>query len=548
MSVRTRLALIAVVSISALVTLVAYNASRLFQQSTNLRNESSTGRLGGEASLPLFYGIQTERKLSAVYLAAPSASARAALDKQRQQTDQAVTSFRQLSGTTLPVQERRKFEFVEKIYTQLDDLAAVRGQADGRTGDPDQTVAYYTSVIVGLIEFYQALSAMDDPALTLETRPLVGLFWASDALSQEDMLIAEAQASGQMSPEHRVAFAEAYGTQSVMYDKWIAPYLTGTDQAAYTKIVQSAAWRSKTRIEKVVIDAPTSSVSGVVEDLPRAVDDWDGACGPVAGEIAKLNLARTQGLLEHGFQRADQVRSQVLWQVGGSLAAVVVIAVMIVWNIVSIVRRIKALRTGTLESSKRLSAAVARLQAGEHVDVDAEFPAGPWRQDEFGTLEEARAGEQRTAVDLAVAQARDRGGFTGFVAATAGRSLNLVEGQLRELDRLEKKYGKDTEVLKELFGLDRIAVRTRRNLDDLLTLADANHVQPYVQPRTLIQLVEDAVGEAEDHERVEPTISHRQGVKAQAVNALMHIIAALVTAKPARLTPRASRSRRQPDS
>ncbi|WPB96059.1 hypothetical protein [Streptomyces malaysiensis] len=77
--------------------------------------------------------------------------------------------------------------------------------------------------MVKMIEFYQELSAMDDPQLTLETRPLVGLFWTSDGLSQEDILIAEARASGPITAEHRIAFARAYSTQRVVHERWSAP-------------------------------------------------------------------------------------------------------------------------------------------------------------------------------------------------------------------------------------------------------------------------------------------------------------------------------------
>lgn len=84
---------------------------------------------------------------------------------------------------------------------------------------------------------------MDDARLTAETRPLVGLFWASEGLSQQDMLIPRARARGRMTAGERTAFAEAYGTQKVVYERWIAPYLPARDRTAYERIVTSDAWK-----------------------------------------------------------------------------------------------------------------------------------------------------------------------------------------------------------------------------------------------------------------------------------------------------------------
>ncbi|WP_060954449.1 sensor histidine kinase [Streptomyces hygroscopicus] len=528
MTVLFRLVLVAVVAITALLALVAVNAVRDWQQHTNLRNDSATGELGGEASLPLFVGAQAERRLTAVYLASPTASHKEALEEQRSATDEGIESFRHLSGSELQAEHRHKWMFVERVYKELDRLEKVRSQADDRAGNPDAVTGYYTDLIVKMIEFYQELSAMDDPQLTLETRPLVGLFWASDGLSQEDMLIAEARASGRMTAGHRTAFAQAYGTQRVMYQRWIAPYLPAKDKAAYDRIIDSEAWKTKERLEKAVINAPTLDGSGAIQELPAELDQWDAAYQKISRQIAGLNLSRTQGLLAHGYQRADEVGTQVMWQVGSSLAAVVLIAALIAWIIVPVMRRINTLRASALEARERLPAVVDRLQKGERVDIDREFPVTPGRPDEFGALETAMAAAHRAAVEQAAAQAGDRQGFAAFVGATASRSMNLVEKQLELLHALEKKYGENTVALEEFFELDNTGVRARRHLDNLLALAEVGHAQPYLYPRALNTLVQDAAGETEGYKRVDNEISHRHGVKPHVVNALILAIAALV--------------------
>ncbi|WP_078078952.1 nitrate- and nitrite sensing domain-containing protein [Streptomyces niveus] len=527
LSVRARLVLVATIAVTALVALMAVNAARDWEQQDALRKDSTTGELGGEASLPLFVGVQAERRLTGVFLADPTKANRAALEKQRVITDEGVASFRHLSGSELEVSQRHKWSYVERVYHELDGLARVRAQADDRAGNSEDVTGYYTGLLVTMIEFYQALSAMDDAQLTAETRALVGLFWASEGLSQQDMLIAQARARGRMSAGERVAFAEAYGAQRVMYERWIAPYLPAPDKAAYERIVAGDAWKTKERVEEALISAPTADASGVVEDLPRELDRWDEAHRPLAQQIGALNLARTQGLLAHGYERADEVRDQVLWQIAGSLAAILAIAALIVWIIRSITRRLEELQATAAESAERLPFLIGRLQQGQQVHSGVEFPSPAERGDEFGGVERALAAASAMTVEIAARQAGDRRGFATFVAATSRRALNLVEGQLAQLAVLEKKYGKDTDLLGDLIGVDHRGSQTRRHLDNLLTLSGAPS-EPYTEPRSLASLIDDAAAETGTPLRVGNRFFANVWVRPEAVNDVIHMLAALL--------------------
>lgn len=554
LTVRTRLALIAVVAIGALLSLVAVNASRAWEQQTNLRNDSATGRLGGEASLPLFSGAQTERKLTAAYMTKPTPEAKKALDKQRRKTDKGIASFRHLSGSKLKVEQRHKYAYVKRVYKQLDKLDGIRDQADKQAGKVDDVVGYYSGIISRLIEFYQELSAMDDGDLALETRPLVGLFWASDALAMEDTLIAEARAAGHMSARHRTAFAEAYGTQRVMYQRWIAPYLPAKDKATYDKITDSGAWRQKKRVEYAIVNARTlepkdsasqsaadgnstdgdsssahtSKVASSGSALPNATRTWDDTYQQLAQQIGALNLSRTQGLLQHGFQRADQIRTQALWQMGGSVAAILVIALLIIGIIRSITSRLRTLQDSTERSARKLPEVVQQLQDGQSIDIDTEFPQPRPRRDEFAHLEVAFTAAQRTAAEQAVAQVGDRQGFAGFVSATSARSVNLVERSLDLLEELQKKHGEDIPLLRDLIHVDRASVAVRRHLDNMQTLASRGYAEPYTDPKALVDLVNDAAVETDDPERVSNQITAHTWVKPGVVNGVIHVVAALL--------------------
>ncbi|TFI27157.1 nitrate- and nitrite sensing domain-containing protein [Streptomyces sp. 4R-3d] len=527
LTVRARLVLVATVAVTALVVLVAVNAARDWEQQDALRNDSTTGELGGEASLPLFVGAQAERRLTAVYLADPTKANRAALEEQRAVTDRGISSFRHLSGSELEISERHKWEYVVRVYDKVDSLAGVRQRADTRAGPADEVTGYYTGLLVAMIEFYQALSAMDDAQLTVETRVLVGLFWASEGLSQQDMLIAQARARGRMSAGERVAFAEAYGTQRVMYERWIAPHLPAKDWAAYERIVASDAWKTKERVEEALISAPTADASGAVEELPQELEQWDGAYGPLAQQLGALNLSRTQGLLAHGYERADEVRDRAVWQVVGSLAAVVLIALLITGVIRSVTRRLRAMQSLAEETAERLPELVGRLQQGHHVEAAIEIPQLSGRRDEFTGVERGLSSMLAMTIEMAARQAADRRGFAGFVAATTARALNLVNGQLDTLSALQLKYQQDAAVVGDLIDVDHRGSQARRHLDNLLSLAGAVQ-QTYTEPKSLAALVQDAAAETHAPTRVKNKVSANVWIGPGAVNDVLHVVSALL--------------------
>lgn len=526
LTVWARLVLVAVVAIAALFTLVAVNASQDWQQQRNLRNDSATGRLGGEASLPMYVSFQEERKRTAVFLAQPTRASKAALLKQRQITDAGIASFRHLSGSRLETDQRHRWSYVERIYKQVDRIKSVRRAVDDQAGAADAATDYYTGVVNQMIEFYQALSAMDDGQLTLETRPLVGLFYASDALAQQDMLIAQARASGSLTPARRIAFASAYGSQSVMYERWISPYLPPKDKTTYGRLTSSAAWTTLQRGQRSVLNAPGQPQDGSVQTLPAALDEWDAAYGQVAPQIAALNLSRTQGLLAHGFQRANEIRDQVIWQLALSSVAVVLIALLIIWVIRSIRTGLVNLRVRTEEGAYRIQELVGRIRRGEKFDPQQDFPV-PTPRDEFGFVHMALVHSQQIAAEQAGAQAADRRGFDHFVSVTTARTLSRVHRALGALEDLMKRFEDNTELTKLLIALDGMIVAVRRHQENLQGLTDQGLSAPYSTPKPLVDLVSDMAVETGSPRRIHNEVTSEFVVAPRYVLPVLRVLAAL---------------------
>ncbi|MFF2650701.1 nitrate- and nitrite sensing domain-containing protein [Streptomyces sp. NPDC058045] len=529
MTVRTRLFVLAFVAIATLLGLVVTNAVPAWHRQQALRNDATTGRLGGEASLPLFAGTQAERKLTAVYLAHPTAAAKRDLRQQRARTDAGLASFRKLSGTELRTDQRHRWEYVEAVYHQLDRLPRVRQQVDARTGGADEATDYYTGLVTSMIAFYQALSAMDDGPLTLETRPLVGLFHASDALARQDMLLTQARASGSMTAAHRVAFAEAYGTQQVMYEKWIAPYLPASEKKLYGQITTSKEWGQLQAAQRSVIAPPTDDLGKQQIGDEALLAKWDAAYAKSSVRFADLNLQRTQGLLAHGMERADEIRTGVLVQGAVLLAAILAIAGLIVWLIRSISARLRELRRQTEDGARRLPQVVSRLRRGELIDVEAEFPDPP-QADEFGHVAAALVEAQRTAVRQAGAQAADRRGIGAFVATATERTLGHINRGLGYLDKAMNRREVDPELLTDLIRIDGSVAAARRHQEHVGVLAAGTVDQRnlYTEPKSLLDLANDAAVETGMPGRVENQITDTAYVSPQHVAAVVAVTAALL--------------------
>ncbi|MCX4682211.1 nitrate- and nitrite sensing domain-containing protein [Streptomyces sp. NBC_01433] len=526
-TVRARLVLVAVITVAALIGAVAVNAWPDWQRQDSLRRDSATGRLGGEASLPLFVGAQTERKLTAAYLAHPTAATKEALAKQRRLTDQGIASFKTLSGTTLKTDERQRWEYVQDIYTRLEKLPQTRQGVDARTGTTDAATGYYTDLIARMIAFYQALSAMDDGPLALETRPLVGLFWASDALAQQDTLLAASLPSGGMSSAHRTAFASAFGTQRVMYERWIAPYLPAKEKAQYDAIISSADWKSLLRAEQSVINAPGDG--GADLGNIAALRDWDGTYARVSQKVAALNLARTQGLLAHGFQRADEIRAQVLWLVGASLLAIMVITALIIGLLRTVIRRSRQVSEQAMAvAEEHLPAIVTALQHGQPADISILPDQPPLVGDEFTRIESAVHSLARQAADSALTVSQERVGFQRFTAMAATRASGLTRNLLADLDTLQQRYDSDRELVTGLYALEYTATRERRLLENLLVLSGGWLDEGSDRPVYIADIVMSAIGESDGMGRTKDDVRAQAWIQAGAAPELIHLLAELI--------------------
>lgn len=225
---------------------------------------------------------------------------------------------------------------------------------------------------------------------------------------------------------------------------------------------------------------------------------------------------------------ARQLRDTLL--VAGAIATVLLSAVLISLLVGrSVARGMRQLRGQALRIAQvDLPLTLQRLRTVDRpigtIDVP---PAVIDSQDEIGELAEAFVAVHRSAVDVAVEQAMMRRNVNAMFVNLARRSQVLVERQLELLDDLEREES-DPDQLENLFKLDHLAARMRRNDESLLVLAGTESTRRWNRPVGLGAVLLAASAEIEQYQRVRHENRTDLHVVGHAVGDLVHLFAELL--------------------
>ncbi|GAA2803568.1 hypothetical protein GCM10010441_30370 [Kitasatospora paracochleata] len=213
----------------------------------------------------------------------------------------------------------------------------------------------------------------------------------------------------------------------------------------------------------------------------------------------------------------------------------VLVAAVLVWSLTQGHRTARAL-TDRVEDLREQARAVAeaelpevvrRLQAGELLPAPA--PRGPRRPDadEVEQVAEALDAVRRTAVGAVVRQAHGREGTKKVFLNIARRTQVLIHRQINMLDALEREH-EEPELLRELFAVDHLATRMRRNAENLVILGGALPARRWRNAVPVVNVLRSAVSETENYARVAVQGVPRVSLSGQAVADVIHLTAELI--------------------
>ena len=134
---------------------------------------------------------------------------------------------------------------------------------------------------------------------------------------------------------------------------------------------------------------------------------------------------------------------------------------------------------------------------------------------------------QRSVVRLAVEQAVLRRNTADAFVSLGRRNQSLLERQMDFVTELQRNEA-DPDVLAQLFELDHLATRMRRNAESLLVLAGDGALRRWRAPVGVVEVLRAAVGEVESYERVKLQSVEPFTVPGHAVADLAHLLAELI--------------------
>ncbi|WP_327086883.1 nitrate- and nitrite sensing domain-containing protein [Nonomuraea sp. NBC_01738] len=245
------------------------------------------------------------------------------------------------------------------------------------------------------------------------------------------------------------------------------------------------------------------------------------AMGGLESEVAGKLLARSQDL------KNAEVRNAII----AGVAILVLLLLVLLFTVFiarSMVTPLRRLRTEALDiAGFRLPDVVRKLRITGDVAAAEVRPIDIEGQDEIGEVAKAFDEVHRQAIRLAGEEAELRSNISSMFVNLSRRTQTLVERQISLIDGLEKGE-QDGGRLSDLFKLDHLATRMRRNSENLLVLAGHEPTRRRSQPAKLVDVVRAALSEVEDYERVQVKVHRATSVVGSAANDLVHLVAELV--------------------
>ncbi|MFI5587667.1 nitrate- and nitrite sensing domain-containing protein [Amycolatopsis sp. NPDC051758] len=479
---------------------------------------------GSEApSIPFFGALQQERQATLSLLAGQS-NQRAVLAAVRPKTDQNAAktieylrdNFAGYDDTPPSVQKN-----IATFFGLFQQLPQTRQAVDSGQIQIGQAFTFYNKIID---QFTDGLAGLAQNARgaqnAFDRLTAIPMFSAAEAMQRSDALAAAGLAAGGLSNEDFRTYVGQVGAYHAQLDS-SAPKMIPEVKAKYDQLLASQPWQTVTQVE-------TAFLRGDLTKLPVAQDQWRTSARLVGDALSGIFVLQSSNASQAAINDADSTFTESL--IAGVVA--VLFAVFVVFVAVRLsnrlIGRLHRLREDTLDAAEvRLPELVARVRAGEPVDLEEGGHFLDHGTDEIGQVADAFNKAQQTAIAAAIDEAKVREGTKTVFLNIAHRSQVIVHRQLKVLDQAERKQ-EDPEQLDTLFQLDHLSTRARRNAENLIILGGGQPGRQWRNPVGLAELVRGASAETEDFARVKTAALPQIAVRGPVVGDLVHLLAELI--------------------
>ncbi len=179
-------------------------------------------------------------------------------------------------------------------------------------------------------------------------------------------------------------------------------------------------------------------------------------------------------------------------------------------------------------SARQLVEAQESLLEGDREPIESWSELEESPDDELGVLAGAINAAHRNTLRIEGNQSDSiKKGISNIVVNLARRSQALLDRQVEYIDRLENTE-EDPDRLEQMFKVDHLATRMRRNAESLLVLAEADPGRRRGGPVDVADVLRVAMGEIENYQHISLTSVEPGQVTAAAAVDLAHMTAELM--------------------
>src|SRR5579884_281018 len=516
-----------------LIAAVALGAARVVTENDAITAEGNlAGQVRGALTVSkLVHSVQDERDLIARYLT----------DGQQAQDMTSLAAAE--SNTTAQVQafEAARRQYAGSIGALSASAQALAVQADARLGDltvlrssvvslGDSRPVFqaYTTIISSLLNFSDQLATgTTDHDLGNLVSSLALVEQAGEQTSQERGYLVSILGGGGQTRVQQEALIQAQAKYTSSLDTLTAQATPATANLFQSTVGGQSTGTADSLVQQVIDVAldnrPASTIGADPVGAFNAATAKVTQVRQVENQVGAQALNRTSFLQSAAHTRLYMNAGIVILTLLLAFAATAIIAR-------SIVEPLRVLRTSAYQiATVGLPAVIRRLRDATDVEATSTRvePIAVRSRDEIGEVARAFDEVHDAAVRLASEQALLRGNVNAMFKNLSRRSQGLVERQLLLIDGLENSE-KDPGQLAQLFKLDHLATRMRRNNENLLVLAGEETARRWTEAVQLVDVARAAAAEVEQYERIMFGEIPRTRIVGKAAPDVAHLVAELL--------------------
>ena len=466
--------------------------------------------------------LQAERHRVAAAAATESLEQRALVEEQIQKVDAEVAELRTLEDNPGDLAEGPSTAYLD-VLRRLDTLAVVREQVFAPGTDVSAAIGRYSEVISFLLRFNRvALSGVSAESASLAAG-LGFLAQAKEQLSvQHAVLLAASLRDAITSVEQSQLRSTEAGYDSAI--RGFAEAVPSSERQVYFTAVRGTVSTDRERFLLIGLGEWPASVA-----LGSIAAGWDESATGLEDSLRTVEASLSDDLSGATAAASDNAVTTTIRDASTVALLLLFTLILLVLVARSVLRPLLALRASALDvAQRRLPALVDQLRRpGGWKDEIAPVPTAVHTSEDIGQVARAFDEVHREAVRLATEQAMMRSTVNDMFVNLSRRSQGMVERQLRIIDALESGE-RDPEALGELFRLDHLATRMRRNNENLLVLAGSETRQRTGAARPILDVLRGAISEIEEYQRITIESVPNAAILGVAVNDLVHLTAELL--------------------